>query len=114
MTRVTPHTLSALLALVLLITTPLLSAADEEQEQERIALAWVAAHNAADVDAMANLRARHFQRSEVTDWQESFQSLIDRFGTFEVYAIMFTGSGDANFVRISSCFLVNESMLISR
>ena len=93
MTRLTPHTLSALLALVLLITTPLLSAADEEQEQERIALAWVAAHNAADVDAMANLRARHFQRSEVTDWQESFQSLIDRFGTFEVYAIMFTGSG---------------------
>jgi CubicO group peptidase (beta-lactamase class C family) len=93
MTRPAPRTLAALLALALLVTTPLPSAANEEQVQERIALAWVAAHNAADVDAMADLRAKHFKRSEVKNWQDNFLNLIDRFGTFEVYAIMFTGSG---------------------
>jgi CubicO group peptidase (beta-lactamase class C family) len=82
----------AVFTLLLAATLPLVSLADE-QEQERIALAWIEAHNAADVEAMSALRARHFQRSEVTDWEESFLSLVERFGKFEVYAIMFVGEG---------------------
>lgn len=81
-----------LLTFTLFATVPLRVSADE-QEQERIALAWIAAHNAADVDAMAELRARHFRHSAATDWRESFEALIEHFGTLEVHAIMFTGEG---------------------
>jgi CubicO group peptidase (beta-lactamase class C family) len=56
-------------------------------------MAWIEAHNAADVAAMSALRAKHFKLSEVTDWEESFLSMVERFGQLEVYAIMFAGEG---------------------
>ncbi len=93
MTFPTRRPVVILLALALVLAAPPASRADTEQEQERIAKAWIAAHNAADVQAMAELRAKHFQRSEATDWQEGFERMVENLGKLDIYAIMFTGHG---------------------
>jgi CubicO group peptidase (beta-lactamase class C family) len=71
-------------ALLLLGSVP---AAAAEPNQEAIAKAWVAAHNAGE-EAMAAFRADHFKRSEVTDWRMGFQRMREELGRLEIYGIM--------------------------
>ncbi|MCP3980295.1 MAG: beta-lactamase family protein [bacterium] len=83
------------LATLLLVTAGAVLASDAEieREQEAIAMAWIAAHNTADVDEMAKVRAKHFKRSEVADWQPGFRRMLDELGKLEPYGVMVEGPG---------------------
>ena len=67
--------------------------ADLEARQEAIAIAWIEAHNSADVDTMAAFRAKHFQLSELKDWQPTFQRMVEELGTLKVRGVMIDGAG---------------------
>ncbi|MDA8016933.1 MAG: beta-lactamase family protein [Thermoanaerobaculia bacterium] len=73
----------------LLTLLALVAQGSEEQErrQEAIAMAWVAAHNAADIEIMAAFRAQHFKRSEVTAWQDGYWRAIAQLGSLEVFGV---------------------------
>ena len=83
----------ALLALSLLGAATHSASAGVQEDQEKIALGWIEAHNAANVDTMAAFRAKHFQRSELTDWQPAYERMVEQFGHLKVYGIMIDGSG---------------------
>lgn len=69
-------------------------AGDRERRQEEIALGWIEAHNAADVETMAAFRERHFRRSEIVDWQEGYLRTVEQLGKLEVFGV--TIDGDRN------------------
>ena len=66
-------------------------ARNSEAEQEAIAIAWVKAHNSGEVEAMAEVRTKHFQRSEVTDWKASFQGTVSQLGKLDVSGVDIPG-----------------------
>lgn len=90
---------SVRLPIIVMLALSLLGAATHsvtagmEQDQEKIALRWIEAHNAADVDTMAAFRAEHFQRSKVADWQSGYERMVEQFGHLKVYGIMIEGEG---------------------
>lgn len=88
--RIAPIILSSLLGLSgltgLLCGTPPVAA--EESQQVEIAKSWAEAHNSGDVEAMRAFRSRHFQRSEVANWEAGFRSFVEELGRLEVYGVM--------------------------
>jgi len=86
------RTLFTVLLTLVALGTPL--AADQEREQEEIALGWIEAHNAADVKAMAAFRGKHFKRSEITDWQPGYLRTVEQFGKLDVFGAMIDQEGN--------------------
>lgn len=72
-----------------------------EREQERIALAWIDAHNSGDVERMAAFRAEHFKRSTVTEWQGGFRSIREQLGKLEPRQVVVPGPNVVRF-RVAS------------
>ena len=76
-----------IVAVLLTVTTGALGHAND-QEQESIALKWIEAHNSGDVATMAALRGKHYQRSDVVDWQDNFANFVEQFGQLEIHGLM--------------------------
>jgi len=65
----------------------------DARQQEEIALTWLEAHNAADVAAMAEVRAQHFQRSEVEDWESGYNRFVEEYGELELFGVLIDPEG---------------------
>jgi CubicO group peptidase (beta-lactamase class C family) len=86
--------LLVLIAAFCVVATAPARADAREQEQERIALEWIEAHNAGDVEAMRRFRELHFRRSEVSDWESGYLRMVERLGKLDVYGVMIEESGE--------------------
>lgn len=62
-------------------------AAPSEQRMEAIAMAFVEAHNAADIEIMAAFRAAH-RPDAGDDWKEQYLQFVERLGTLEVTDVL--------------------------
>ena len=76
-------------ALVVAVAVP----ASAQDEQERVAVAWVEALNGG-LDAMATLRASHYAEPEASGWRDTVTRLREEWGTLEVYGMMIENTNE--------------------
>ena len=105
--------LASVAALVLLVSTA--TAATAQDEQERIALAWVEAFNGG-VDTMAVFRASHAGEPDRDGWRDQFGTLRDNWGELQVQGVMIDqmnevilGLGSENEDRFRLVFVFDDA-----
>jgi len=65
----------------------------DELRMEAIALAWIEAHNSADIETMATFRAAHRQDADDA-WRGQFPGLVERLGRLEPTDVEIPGPGE--------------------
>jgi len=105
--------LASVIALVLLVSAT--SATAAQDEQERIALAWVEAFNGG-VDAMATFRANNVGEPDRAGWRDQFTTMRDNLGQLEIRGVMIDqmnevilGLGSENEGRMRMVFVFNDA-----
>jgi len=105
--------LASFVVLALVVSAAGASAAQDEQE--RIALAWIEAFNGG-VDAMAVFRASHAGDPERAGWRDQYGTMRENWGRLEVHGIMIDqmneviiGLGSENEGRLRLVFVFNDA-----